>query len=119
LGLCYFTTLFGEYPLVGLVNALTGWNIDIDELITIGLRIQTLRQAFTLREGIDITNNELPGRVVGDPPDDKGPLEGKTTEYKDFYRLYCKEMGWNPDNGYPLKETLKQMDLDFVMRDLY
>mgnify|MGYP006282445073 FL=1 len=119
LGLCYFTTLFGEYPIVGLVNALTRWNIDIDELITIGLRIQTLRQAFTLREGIDIANNELPGRVVGDPPDDKGPLEGKTTEYKDFYRLYCKEMGWNPDNGYPLKETLKQMDLDFIMRDLY
>jgi len=119
LGLCYFTTLFGEYPLAGLVNALTGWDIDIDELITSGLRIQTLRQAFTLREGIDIANNELPGRVVGDPPDKKGPLEGETTEYKDFYKLYCKEMGWNPKNGYPLKETLKQLDLDFVIKDLY
>jgi aldehyde:ferredoxin oxidoreductase len=118
-GLCYFSTLFGEYPLVKVLNALTGWEVDVNELINTGLRIQTLRQAFTLREGIEIANNELPGRVVGDPPDEKGPLEGETTEYKEFYRLYCREMGWNPDNGYPLKETLARLDLDFVIKDLY
>jgi len=27
--------------------------------------------------------------------------------------------GWNPENGYPLKETLKDLDLDFVTKDLY
>jgi len=28
-------------------------------------------------------------------------------------------MGWNPENGYPLKETLNALDLDFVINDLY
>ena len=84
-----------------------------------GLRIQTLRQAFTLREGIDIANNKLPNRVTGHPPDKRGPTKDVSIEYKDFYQGFCKEMGWNPENGYPLKETLKDLDLDFVIKDLY
>jgi aldehyde:ferredoxin oxidoreductase len=118
-GLCLFSTLFGPYPLLELVNSLTGWDMTIDELLIDGLRIQTLRQAFTLREGVDIINNELPGRVVGNPPDERGPTKGITVEYKEFYKSYCKEMGWNPQNGYPLEETLTNLGLDFVIKDLY
>jgi aldehyde:ferredoxin oxidoreductase len=118
-GLCSFSTLFGAYPIIDLINNFTGWNINIDGLTKIGLRIQTLRQAFTLREGIDIANNELPGRVIGNPPDERGPTKGVTVEYQEFYEGYCREMGWNPENGYPLKETLKDLNLDFVIKDLY
>jgi len=118
-GMCMFSTSFGPYPFIDLLNALTGWSDDIDEYITIGLRIQTLRQAFTLREGIKLSQNELPDRVIGDPPAKKGPLKGTTVEYKDFYKKYCIKMGWNPENGYPLKETLKKLELEFVIKDLY
>jgi len=118
-GMCMFSTSFGPYPFIDLLNALTGWNDTIDEYIATGLRIQTLRQAFTLREGIEISQNELPDRVVGLPPAKKGPLKGKTIEYKDFYRKYCIRMGWNPENGYPLKKTLEKLDLEFVIKDLY
>jgi len=85
-GLCLFSTLFGPYPFIDLINNFTGWDINVDELITIGLRIQTLRQAFTLREEIDIANNKLPGRVTGHPPDKRGPTKGISVEYEDFYR---------------------------------
>jgi aldehyde:ferredoxin oxidoreductase len=118
-GLCMFSTLFGSYPFIDLINSLTGWNLSIDNLITIGLRIQSLRQAFTLREGIDIVKNKLSGRISGHPPDTKGPTKGISIEYEDFYKGYCREMGWNPENGYPLKETLKDLDLNFVIKDLY
>jgi aldehyde:ferredoxin oxidoreductase len=118
-GLCSFSTLFGPYPFINLINNFTGWNIKIDELLKIGLRIQTLRQAFTLREGVDIAKNELPGRVTGHPPDERGPAKDVSVEYREFYKGFCKEMGWNPENGYPLKETLIDLDLDFVIKDLY
>ncbi|MHA2128430.1 MAG: aldehyde ferredoxin oxidoreductase family protein [Promethearchaeota archaeon] len=118
-GLCLYSTLFGCYPLVELLNFLTGWDMDIDECIKTGLRIQTLRQAFNIREGVDITQNELSGRIIGDPPDEKGPSKGITVDYKDFYKNYCREMGWNPINGYPLKETLQELNLEFVIKDLY
>ncbi len=118
-GLCSFSTLFGSYPFIDLINSFTGWSITVDELIKIGLRIQTLRQAFNLREGIDIINNKLPGRITGHPPDKTGPTKGISIEYEELYKGYCKEMGWNPENGYPLKETLKNLKLDFVIKDLY
>ncbi len=118
-GLCSFSTLFGPYPFIDLIHNFTGWNISINKLIQIGLRIQTLRQAFTLREGIELANNRLPGRVTGHPPDEKGPTKGVSIEYIEFYKGYCNEMGWNPENGYPLKETLMDLDLSFVIKDLY
>ena len=119
LGLCMFSTLFGPYPLIDLIKAQTTWQISSKEGIETGIRIQTLRQAFTIREGIEISQNSLPGRVVGDPPDQRGPTKGISIEYKDFYKDYCKEMGWNPENGYPLEKTLKDLDLEFVIKDLY
>ena len=78
--------------------------MNLDELLKSGYRVQTLRQAFTLREGVDIANNELSGRIVGDPPDEVGPMKGRTIEYKETYEKFCVEMGWSPENGYPLKE---------------
>jgi len=106
-------------PLLELINAATGWDITIEELIKNGLRIQTLRQAFTLREGVILAENELPGRAIGVPPFEGGPHKGKTIDYKADYKGYCGKMGWNPDNGYPLKETLTDLNLDFVIKDLY
>jgi aldehyde:ferredoxin oxidoreductase len=118
LGMCSFTYWFQTYPLLQLVKAVVGWELTIDELLKIGLRIQTLRQAFTVREGVILANNELPGRVVGDPPFESGPNRGKTVDYKADFKGFCEKMGWNPD-GVPLKETLNELNLDFVINDLY
>ena len=80
--------------------------MTIDELVKTGLRIQALRQAFSLREGVDIINNKLPERTVG-------------VDYLEDYKAYCEKMGWNPENGYPLKNTVTDLNLDFVIKDLY
>ncbi|MFX1442764.1 MAG: aldehyde ferredoxin oxidoreductase family protein [Promethearchaeota archaeon] len=105
-GLCEFVFFFQKYPLLEVIKGSTGWDINMDELIKIGLRIQALRQAFSLREGVEIINNKLPERAVG-------------VDYLEDYKDYCEKMGWNPENGYPLKETLIDLNLDFVIKDLY
>ena len=106
LGLCEFLYYFPKYPLVGLIKAATGWDITMEEIITTGLRIQTLRQAFSLREGVDIINNKLPERAAG-------------VNYLGDYRGTLEKLGWNPQNAYPLRETLTNLNLDFVIKDLY
>jgi len=63
-------------------------------------------QAFTLREGIDIINNKLPSRAVG-------------IDYLADYKGLCKKMGWNPETAVPLEETLKDLNLEFVIKDIY
>ncbi|MHA1671483.1 MAG: aldehyde ferredoxin oxidoreductase family protein [Promethearchaeota archaeon] len=118
LGLCWFSWMTGEsYPLVKFLKAVTGWDISMDELIKSGLRIQALRQAFTLREGIKILDNKIPGRTIGDPPFENGPTKGKTIDYITEYKGYCEKMGWNPENGVPLKDTLIDLNLNFVIKD--
>ena len=106
LGLCEFLYYFPKYPLVGLIKAATGWDITMEEIITTGLRIQTLRQAFSLREGVDIIKNKLPERAAG-------------VDYLGDYRGTLEKLGWNPQNAYPLRETLTNLNLDFVIKDLY
>ncbi|MBY8985673.1 MAG: aldehyde ferredoxin oxidoreductase family protein [Candidatus Lokiarchaeota archaeon] len=106
LGLCEFATFFQQYPLAGLIKALTGWEMSMDEFLEIGLRIQTLRQAFTIREGVDIIKNKLPDRTYD-------------SDYLADYKDYCRKMGWDPENAYPLEETLKALNLEFVIKDLY
>ncbi|NHJ20390.1 MAG: aldehyde ferredoxin oxidoreductase [Candidatus Lokiarchaeota archaeon] len=106
LGLCEFSAFFQQYPLKKLIKAIVGWDISMEEIIKIGLRIQTLRQAFTLREGVDIIKNNISDRAV-------------SIDYLEDYKGYCEKMGWNPDNGYPLKETLEELNLNFVINDLY
>jgi len=119
LGMCYFTYWFQPYPLLEIIKAVIGWDLSIDDILEIGLRIQNLRQAFTVREGVILANNELPGRVVGNPPFETGPNRGKTIDYQSDFKGFCEKMGWNPENGYPLAETLKNLNLDFVVKDLY
>ncbi|MBY9004414.1 MAG: aldehyde ferredoxin oxidoreductase family protein [Candidatus Lokiarchaeota archaeon] len=106
LGLCEFAYVFQKYPLLELIKAVVGWDLNIDEAIETGQRIQTLRQSFTLREGIDIIKNRIPERTT-------------SVNYLEDYEGYCEKIGWNPDNAYPLEETLRNLNLEFVIKDLY
>jgi len=106
IGLCEFVYVFQKYPLLELINATVGWEFTIDEALKAGQRIQTLRQAFTLREGIDIIKNRIPDRTV-------------SVDYLADYKGYCEKMGWDPENGVPLQKTLHELNLEFVIEDLY
>ncbi len=106
LGLCQFIYFYQKYPLFEAIKAVTGWDMKIDEIIEIGQRIQTLRQAFSLREGVDIAKNVMPARAVGE-------------DYKADYKVYCEQMGWNPENGKPLNETFTKLKLQFASKDFY
>jgi aldehyde:ferredoxin oxidoreductase len=106
LGLCEFVAFFQQYPLSALIKSVVSWDFSMDELIKIGLRIQSLRQAFTLREGVKIIESKISERVVD-------------IDYLADYKGFCEKMGWNPENGYPLRDTLKDLDLEYVIKDLY
>jgi aldehyde:ferredoxin oxidoreductase len=106
LGLCEFLAFFRQYPLLLLIKVIVGWDLTMSDLIKSGLRIQTLRQAFTLREGINIIQSKISERAVD-------------IDYLADYKGYCKKMGWNPENGFPLQDTLQDLNLEFVIKDIY
>jgi aldehyde:ferredoxin oxidoreductase len=97
--------------MLDFLSAVTGWDIDMNEALETGRRIQTLRQAFNIREGIEPSKMKLPSRMVGIPPMTDGPLAGITIDIASLAREYHKAMGWAPDTGYPTKLTLEELGL--------
>ena len=100
------------------IQTITGWDVDREEIIRTGQRINTMRQAFNIREGIS-TPWKFPDRMLGKPAKTVGPRAGITWELEDIYTEYYEAMGWDTKTGKPKKETLQNLGMDFVAEELY
>ncbi|MDY6833391.1 MAG: aldehyde ferredoxin oxidoreductase family protein [Chloroflexota bacterium] len=119
LGLCIFSGLLGPMPYVEIVNAVTGWDYTLEELITTGERIQTLRQSFNAREGMTASSFQVPDRVLGKPPLPAGPTAKITVDIETMAKEYYEVMQWDWDTGKPRKSRLIELGLREVAETLY
>ncbi len=111
-GVCIMPMMFfGNFPLIEFLNAVTGWELDMAGVLTIGARIQTLRHCFNLREGVRPSDVRLPERMAGRPPQAEGPVAGVTLDVDSLAREYRQAMGWDPDSGRPDAATLDKLGL--------
>jgi aldehyde:ferredoxin oxidoreductase len=116
-GVCLMPMMFfGNYPLVDFFNAVTGWDLDVKEVLSTGARIQTLRHCFNLREGIVPADVKLPKRMLGQPPHEEGPVAGVTVDVDSLAREYRQAMGWDPDSGQPGESTLEKLGLTQLVK---
>lgn len=115
LGLCIFSLACGYYPLFELMKSIFGWDVSKEEFLLIGWRIQTLRQMFNAREGA--IKHEIPKRLLGDPPVKKGPLKGISLPAEEMIQGYYKNIGFRKD-GVPKEDTLRELNLEFCIKDL-
>ncbi len=110
-GLCGLYAQFYAPPVVELLAPVTGWDIDWVEGITLGKRINTMRQAFNVREGVDVRELRLPKRF--ERPLVAGPAAGVTPPPFELLREdYFAAMGWDRKTGVPSKETLVSLGID-------
>jgi len=117
-GLCLMPLMFfGNFPFVDFLNAVTGWQMSVGEVLTAGRRIQTLRQSFNVREGILPADVKLPDRMSGRPPQQEGPVAGVTLDIDNLAKEYRQAMGWNPENGRPDEAALKKLGLTTLVGD--
>lgn len=120
LGLCRFALFrLNVNAWVEFLNATTGEEYTLEQLEFLGTRIGALRQAFNIREGIKVTSYKIPGRAYGIPPLDDGPLKGITVDYKTQMKEYYEKQGWDPETGIPTVERLKELQLEYLIKDLY
>jgi aldehyde:ferredoxin oxidoreductase len=117
LGIC---RLASPHPKMVLkcFNAVTGWNWSLEDAFTVGRRIVNLLRVFNLRHGLKV-ENERPSARYGSIPSD-GPAQGKNImeKWHSMVRNYYELMGWDPKTGKPLPETLKNLGLTDVIKDL-
>jgi aldehyde:ferredoxin oxidoreductase len=107
-GLCMFGAFMGasRIPLFDWLNAATGWGWAPEDYMAAGSRIETLRQAFNVREGIDPWKNVANARALGRPPQDHGPNKGRTIDVEPFMKDFWQEMGWERETGRPTAEAM-------------
>jgi len=117
-GLCMFSLLMGRPPVREWINAATGWELNLEELLRIGHRIQVLRHAFNLREGIQPADLSLPARASGNPPLEAGPLKGIALDVGTMVRDYFRAMGFDEVTGTPTRELLASLGLSGIVKDL-
>lgn len=93
------------------INAATGWNMTVFELLKVGERSNNLARLFNLREGFSAKDDTLPERMFA--PLQNGKLQGKSLDREEFERalhLYYQMAGWD-DRGVPLPGKLAELDL--------
>jgi len=110
LGVCRFCFTNASLGIDAL-NAVTGWDFTLDEAMAVGRRIVNQLRVFNFRHGLR-KEMERPSPRYGSVPVD-GPAAGKgIMPHWDFMlRNYYEHMGWDPETGKPLPETLRKLGL--------
>ncbi|HSD49831.1 MAG TPA: aldehyde ferredoxin oxidoreductase family protein, partial [Candidatus Methylomirabilis sp.] len=102
--------------LVRYLNLTTGWDVTLEELLTIGERASNLKRMYNVRLGQSRREDVLPRRILEEPLAAGGagnylpPLEAMLEEY------YATR-GWDA-NGIPTPETLRRLGLVWTITDL-
>ena len=112
-GGCLFGAFLGtqRLPLFEWINAVTGREMSPADYLACGGGIQTLRQAFNVRQGIDPRRNRASDRSLGRPPQSAGANAGRTVPIERLMRAYWQQFGWDADTGRPPAEALSGFDL--------
>jgi aldehyde:ferredoxin oxidoreductase len=119
LGWCYFgpapRSMIQVEQVLQVVQAATGWEIDLAELLRIGERATNLARIFNAREGFTRQQDHLPARIF--LPLEGGALAGEAYSRPNFehaldtlYRL----KGWDPANGLPKRERLDELGIGWA-----
>ncbi|HEX9925751.1 MAG TPA: aldehyde ferredoxin oxidoreductase family protein [Anaerolineae bacterium] len=112
--------LYGPQELLDLINDVTGWDVTIDELLSVGERRLNMLRAFNAREGIDREQDKLPEKMF------KKALKGGSTdgvkvdeaEFEAALDEYFRQNDWDVETGIPSRYKLEALDLAWVADEL-
>lgn len=119
--LCQFVygpawTLYGPAETVAMIQAVTGWDVTLEEVMAVGERRLNLFRTFNAREGLDRKADKLPKKFFKQLQG-AGPTAGiALTEQEvesaidEYYRL----AGWT-SNGIPTSETMERLEIAWAL----
>jgi aldehyde:ferredoxin oxidoreductase len=99
----------GVERLLRALNAATGWDLEPEDLMTLGLRIVALKRMLNRRRRIDIRNARMPDLLR--KPLDEGGTEGGVPDLKTLLIGAYSELGWSSDTGVPSADRLEAWGL--------
>ncbi|HAV77338.1 MAG TPA: aldehyde:ferredoxin oxidoreductase [Anaerolineae bacterium] len=119
--LCQFVygpawTLYGPAETVQMINAVTGWDVTVDELQVVGARRLNLFRVFNNREGMGRKDDKLPKKFFK-ALKGEGPTAGIALTHNEIESAkdeYYKLAGWTKE-GVPTQQTLENLDIAWAI----
>lgn len=119
-GLCLFGMQMGKpMPVFQYLNAVTGWDWSDEQWMQAGERIEQIRHAFNVREGITIEETKVTPRAVGRPALTEGPNSGITIDEDTMLRDFFDAYGWEYPSGKPTKAKLEELGQKDLLEFFY
>ena len=110
MGHCLFTSFaMGAQEYTDLLNAATGTNWTVEQVLEIGDRIYNIERMLNKAAGMKPEDDRLPKRLLNDPIVN-GPSKGMVSQLPLTLPQYYEARGWV--NAFPTDETLKKLGLD-------
>ena len=112
-GICLFGAFLGikRTPTFDWINAAMGWDKTPEEYMEIGERIQTLKQMFNIKQGIDPKANKLSDRALGRAPLTRGANKGRAVGIEKLMSNYWDQFGWDTATGKPTPKCLDRLGI--------
>jgi aldehyde:ferredoxin oxidoreductase len=114
--LCFFANVPPE-NILELVNAACGLSWTVGDLLRCGERAWNLKRVINHRLGLRRANDKLPKPLREPYPD--GGSAGFVPDFETMLTAYYAARGWDPATGYPTRQKLSNLGLDWVIADLY
>ncbi len=118
-GLCFFgpapRSFIQPADVLAAVNAATGWEMTIAEVLAVGERATNMARAFNNREGFGRQEDSLPERMYA--PLENGPLLGQSlprAEFEESLTLLYELKGWDTQTSRPTRARLEALSLGWV-----
>ncbi len=110
-GGCAFGAYLGvdRFPIFEWLNAATGWNKSPDDYMEIGARLQTIKQAFNLKHGIDPKSTKPNSRALGHPPMAEGANRNRSLDLDRMIADYWQQFGWDQQTGKPDNQMVERI----------
>jgi aldehyde:ferredoxin oxidoreductase len=115
----------GQYLLIGvgptfyseILNRITGWDTDYDEVMRAGERVFNAQRLFNYRlRGWDRNQDRWSDERVYEPAE-RGIWRGKAVPWEQMLNDYYELRGWS-DRGLPTAEKLRELEIEDLSADL-
>lgn len=115
-GLCVFgMSTMGFMWLPEFLSAVTGWDVDMEECLLTGERIEVMRHIFGLKHGYRPLETAVAARAMGHPPLSDGPTKGVVVDVTELRRKYFEVMEWDEGTAQPSRRRLEVLGLTDVV----
>jgi len=120
-GICKFGTLFPPAlywePIAAALALITGMEMTVPKLKTIGERIVNLQRMYNVRQGITRKDDQQPRRLL-EEKSPSGRAKGQVVYLDKMLDEYYQLRGWDKMSGLPTEQKLNDLGLEYTIAEV-